>query len=90
MKITLGGINSRLDTVVEKTGGADTDDSVETQGENRKKQGIRELRGSIKQPNTHIFGALKEGEQIRRKRKVSEKKKKNRVSTKSAVRSHLL
>lgn len=51
---TLGGINSRLDTVVEKTGGADTDDSVETQGENRKKQGIRELRGSIKQP-TRIY-----------------------------------
>ena len=62
---------------------------METQGEDRKKQGISELRGSIKQPNTHVFGALKEGEQIRRKQKVSEEKK-NTVSTKSAVRSHLL
>ena len=48
---------------------------METQGENRKNKASVSWGDSIKQPNTHVFGAPKEGEQIRRKQKKSLKKK---------------
>ena len=75
MKITLGGINSRLDTVVEKISGVE-DTAIETiQWKHREKkvtenskQGISELRDSVKQTSTHVFGAPK-GRKTDRKQK---------------------